>query len=765
MLLTGLMLSSPLMAFESFIVKDIRVEGIQRISKEAVLQDLSVNIGDQLTAEQSSAIIRTLFKTGFYKDVSLERDGNTLIVKVVERPSIGKLELIGIKTKEDDVSKILKDNNVAEGRIYDPNVISRVEREIIHSYLTKQRYGVRVETTVTPEDRNRVKVEMHIFEGDIATIRDIKFLGNQAFTNKQLKAQMFHKTKNILSWFDKSDHYSKEKLAADLEMLRSFYMDRGYLNFRIESTQVSLSVDKKHVYLTIGVFEGPQYFFKNISLSGDTVVDREQLQAILDKSIKSGNVFSRKAIWEVKEALEERLGEDGYSKATIRIVDDIDPEKRLVSLKFYVDANKRITVRRIDFTGNTLTEDKVLRRELEQFEGGWISTKKVKESKEAIMRSGYASSLDIETLPVLDKDDQVDLVYKIEEQRTAQLSMGLSYSGAEKLSFNLGADLKNCLGTGKDINFLFNKSKAIQTYSLGYSNPYFTDSGVGMAYNIYNQKTNLSKTSNVDNYVVDATGINMGWQFRISQYSNIKLGGGFDQSHITMYYPTAPAEAQLFFRSYNYDTVFKELFVNAGWVHNSLDSYLFPNKGLVHSVDARVSVPVAKLRLYKVEYNINWFKPVYAQYVLNMRLDLGYQNVYNGMPFPFYKNYYLGGGDSLRGFKERSLGPKSQNGQAIGGNVTILGRTQVIFPPPFFKDTKAVRTALFLDAGQVYDTTNDRSLPGMAKNPAGIRYSVGVALTWNTPLNVPVAFSFAIPLNTKSGDGIKGFAWSLGTQF
>lgn len=764
MLLAGLMSSSSLMAFESFVVKDIRVEGIQRVSKDAVLQDLTINVGEELTQAESTASIHSLFKTGFFKDVALSRDSNTLVVKVVERPSIGKLELIGVRTK-DDVTKILKDNNVVEGRVYDPAVINRVEKEIIYNYLTKQRYGVKVETTVTPEDRNRVKIEMRVYEGDIATIRDIRFVGNEAFTAKQLKKQMFHKTRNLMSWFDKSDHYSKEKLAADLEMLRSFYMDRGYLNFKIESTQVSLSLDKKYVYLTIGISEGPQYFFKNVTVSGDMVIDHQQLQAVVDQKIKSGSVFSRKLIWEVKDALEERLGVEGYSKATVRLVDEVDAEKRLVSLKFYIDANKRIMVRRIIFDGNTLTEDKVLRRELEQFEGSWISTKKIKESKENIMRNGFASNVNIETLSVLDKDDQVDLKYNIEEQRTAQLSAGISYSGADKLSFNLGADLKNFVGTGKDINFLFNHSKSIQTYSLGYSNPYFTDSGVGLAYNIYNQKTNLSRTSNIFDYALDATGFNIGWQFRLTQYSDFKIGGGYDFTVVKMNYATSPLEAQNFIKAYDYDTGFKEAFINFGWLTNDLDSFLFPTKGMVHSLDFKVSIPVAKLRLYKFDYDINWFKPVYKDYILNLRFDAGLQSVYNGMPFPFYKNYYLGGGDSVRGFEERSLGPKSSQGQPFGGNAVIQGRAQIICPPPFFKDTKAVRTALFLDAGQVYDTLNSETVAGVSRNPAGIRYSAGVALTWNTPMNIPIAFSFAWPLNSKAGDATKIFAFSLGTQF
>jgi outer membrane protein insertion porin family len=611
-----------------------------------------------------------------------------------------------------------------------------------------------------------VAVEMRIYEGDVATIKEIRFVGNHAFTEKQLRAQMFHKTKNLFSWFDKSDHYSKEKLNADLEMLKSFYMDRGYLNFKIESTQVSLSVDKKFVYFTISISEGQQYFFKNISLGGDMVVDRAQLQTIIDEKIKPGAVFSRKAIWETKEALEERLGQDGYSKADVRLVDDIDQNKRLVNMKFYIDAHKRITVRRIIFTGNTLTQDKVLRRELEQFEGSWISTTKVKEGKEAIMRSGYASNVDIETVPVLDKDDQVDLVHKVEEQRTAQVSAGVSYSGADRLSFNLGADLKNFVGTGKDLNFMFNHGKAVQTYSLGYSNPYFTDSGVGFAYNIYRQKTRLSRTSNVFDFALDSTGISAAWQFRISKYNYFKLGGGYDHTILKMIYNTAPIEAKKFVNAYDGRMSFKEAFVNFGWGHNSLDTYMFPTRGLTNNLDFKVSVPVANLRLYKIDYDISWFKPIYKPFVLNLKLDMGYSDSFNNKPFPFYKHYYLGGGDSVRGYEERSLGPKSSDGRPFGGNAMIMGRAQIIFPPPFFQDAKNVRTSLFLDGGQVYDTHNKKDARGNERNPTGIRYSAGLGLSFNVPaLNIPVAVSIAWPLNLKYGDTKRRFTFSMGTQF
>lgn len=771
----GLMSSTSLMAFEAFIVKKITIEGNLRVSNDAVLTDLPIAVGDQVTNSKVKTAIHDLFKTGFYQDVTIERDGDTLIVKLVERPSIGSLEITGIKNKE-DIEKILKANNIAVGRVYDPNVISKMEKEITHDYLTKQRYGVKVDTTVTPEERNRVALVVDVYEGTVATIKEIKFVGNHAYSASVLRRQMFHKTKNLLSWFDKSDHYSKEKLAADLEMLRSFYMDHGYINFKIESTQVSLSVDKKSVFLTINVSEGEQFYFKNITLDGDMVIDRDKMQTVVDKKLKPGAVFSLKSVLEVKETLENMLGDEGYSKADVRIVDDIDPNIRMINLKLMIDAHKRIIVRRITFTGNTLTQDKVLRRDVEQFEGSWISTAKIRESKDAIMRDGYATNIDIKTTPVLDTDDQVDLEYKLEEQRTAQVSAGISYSAAEGLGANIGADLKNFVGTGKDINFLFNHTKAMQIYNLGYSNPYFTESGIGMGYNIYNTRSRLSKTSDVFNYLTDVTGFNIGWTLRLSQFNYFKFGFGVDHIVLKMNYPVSPLEAQTFARAYNGGQPyagnegnialgFKEYYATMGWIHNNLDNYLFPTKGWSQTIEVKANIPASQLKVYKLDYDLSWFKTIVEPYVLNLRGIIGYQNVYGDKPFPFFKHYYLGGADSVRGFEERSLGPLSSQGTPFGGNVMVEGRAQLIFPPPFVPDTKTMRVALFLDGGQVYDTHNKKTLLDNDRNPTGIRYAAGLAFVWNTPLGVPVALSVAYPINKKPGDDVRVLAFSLGTQF
>lgn len=750
-------------AFESFVVKSIKIEGNQRVSEDAVLQGIDLRPGDSVSSKTSQQIIKQLYNTGFYTDVRLEKEKNTLVVVLKERPSISKLEITGLHSKK-EIEKILKDNDLAPGRFYDPNLISKVEKEITIHYLTKRRYSVKIDTKVTEVAKNKVNLEIQIFEGTVATIKEIKFVGNEVFADNILKKQMLHKTKNIFSWFTKSNHYSKEKLAADLELLRSFYLDHGYLNFQIESTQVSLSPNKEDVYLTVNLTEGEQYFFGVPVLDGELVVSREELMNIIEQEIKPGDVFSRKKVWEVKKKLEERLGEDGYSQAMVKLIDEIDEGSRRTIIKFLIDPKARIVVRKISFEGNNLTEDRVLRREIEQFEGSWISTSKVREGKESIMRHGYASKVDIETLSIDGNEDQTDILYKIEEQRNMQLSAGIAWSGADKLSYQIGADLKNFVGTGKDLSFNFNKSRINETYDLYYADPYFTESGIGMSYGIYKHRSNLGRAKDVFDYALDSYGANIGWRFRISKYNSLKFYMGYDVTHVKTDLSLAPLEVTRFANFHNNDLTFKEFTVGVGWSHNSLNAFIFPSKGFHQSVDIKASTPNSDIEWYRLDYEASWFKEIYDPFVLNLKTNIGYTDMYGSGTYPFYRHYYLGGGDTVRGFEERSLGPRNSTGQIFGGNLMVFGRAQVIFPPPLVKNVETVRMALFLDAGQVYDTNNKLDARGRARNPRGLRYSAGVAVTWYTPMNIPVSASLGWPLKKRLGDSKNVIAISLSTN-
>ena len=766
--------SGVVLASTEFTASNIRIEGLHRISKDAVLQVMPVHAGQTVTPENAAEIVRAIFKTGFFKNVVLDRDNNTLIIKLTERPTIGKFELLGIKSKE-PIEKILKETNLAEGRIYDPTALARAEQDIERYYLSKGNYSVKVNSKVTQEDRNRVAVTLSIYTGDEAKIKKINITGNVAFKEKELIKQLLHAKTSWTSWFTKDDRYAKEKHAAELELLQSYYLDRGYVNFQVDSSQVSLSTDKKDVYITINVSEGEKYYFGDISITGKLIVPKEELQKIVDKKIQKGMVFSKKSLLEVQKALEMCLGNHGYGNAQARLNVDNDDINKKMNIEFFMEPGIRITVRRINIVGNRLTQDIVLRRGIEQMEGSWISNQKIQEGKEYILREGYGGNVEVENKPVLGKNDQVDVLYKMEEQRTAQLSGGVAYSASEKLALTLGASFPNFLGTGKNVDFGFEKSKVSQAYNFGYFNPFFTDDGIGMGYNLYHRKVDISKTSQVFEYALNSFGGDINWSLPLSRYDYFVFGVGYDKSELKLDMgatSATPDEARAFVTKQG--TKFTEYNVSMGWKHRSLDQYIFPTKGSKQGIMFKTSLPNSTSKYYSVSCDTSWFYPVGDDYVVNLAGDLGYSASYKKKQyFPFFRHYYAGGADSIRGFAERSLGPLDSKGHPFGGNILIEGKASFIFPPPFISDAKNIRTALFLDGGQVYDTNykyfydsgTGNELARKARNSHGLKYSVGVSLTWFTPMGIPFIISLANPINAKKTDSKRKFAFSFGTLF
>jgi outer membrane protein insertion porin family len=750
-------------AAEQFYVRTIKVEGLKRVSKEAVLQELPNLSGKEFFAKQTSETIRALFKTGFFKDVQILHEGDVLIIKVVERPSIGSFTLTGIKSN-DKIGKILKEHDIVEGRIFDPNKLTKVEEEIERLYLMKGNYAVKVESTVTTQDESRVMVKIAVYEGDETRIKQINIVGNLAFAEKELKKQLLHQKTNFLSWFKKDDRYAKEKLAADLEILRSYYMDRGYINFQVNSTQVSITPDKKGVYVTINIIEGDKYSFAKLSVSGEFVAPQAELETIIHKIIQPGKTFSRKLTWEVKQQIEHRLGKDGFAKAEVKPNLQLNETDKTISIDFFIDPAKRVLVRRINYLGNSLTQDRVLRRGAPQMEGTWISTDQINEGKESILMHGYGMNIDVATVPVPGTDDKVDVAYKMEEQKTAQFMAGIAYSAADKFMFQLGANLKNFLGSGKDINFDFNNGKNSTSYAFGYYDPYFTVDGIGMGFNLHSTKSNLSKTSDIFDYSNNSLGGDVSWTFPVSKYNSLFLVLGYDTTKIDYKDSIAPIEVIDF--AGKEGKRHKEYAVTIGWKHYSLDTYIFPTEGMSQRVALKSTMPASDLKYYETTYEIAWFKPIIKDYIVNLSGDMDYAHKY-GKTFrtPFYRNYFTGGADSVRGYEERSLGPKDSKNNYFGGNFKVNLRAALIVPTLFNPDIKSVRTALFLDGGQVYDTQNKHKADGSSRNPKGMRYSSGVSLTWNSPLGIPMMFSLAKPLNSKKGDDTKVFAFTFGSQF
>lgn len=763
--LVGMLAFFQVDAFQSFVVQSIRVEGLHRVSKGAVLEDLPVEIGETITDSKATEAIRALYKSGFFKEVTLNRDGNALVVRVIERPTISKLTLTGIKDK-DKVKKLLRETGLAEGQLFDPTVLLRAQKELEKYYYTRGRYGVKIEPTVTEEAGSLVSVTLAIYEGDIASIKEIKIMGNTLFPEKELIKEFRTAKTNWLSWFSSDDKYNKEKLNADLETLRSYYMDRGYINFQIDSSQVSLSSDKKSIFITIHITEGDKYNFGHVGLAGQFVVPEKELRPLITP-LKTGTAFSRKALLEVKQALENRLGDEGFTFAEAQPNHEIIEGKKSVDIIFEIHPGKRMSVRRILFKGNSTTKDEVLRRELPQMEGTWISNALVKEGKEKILRRGFGSEIEIETPPVPGTSDELDIVYKIEEARLGQLGGGLGYSPTESLMFNFSVTQENFFGTGNAVDFNFDKSKASTNYALGYMDPYFTVDAVGMGVSGYFNQSNLSKTTNISNYTTDTLGGEVRWLFPFGKYEWLKVSGGYDNTRLKID-PLAPLEIQNF--TMRYGRAFREFALGLAWIYDSLNQRLFPTRGLSQSVGIKAVVPGANQQYYQLSYSIMTYHPLSESelWIVGAKANLGFGSGYGKTSrLPFYRNYYAGGINSIRGFEENTLGPKDSSGlRSFGGNTLVLGTISLIFPNPIKPDAKSIRTALFLDAGQVYDTSYRKSIVnGASRNPQGLRYAVGVSLTWNTPLGAPLSFSLAKPLNVKPGDEKKYFTFQMATQF
>ncbi|MCI0666998.1 MAG: outer membrane protein assembly factor BamA, partial [Methylococcaceae bacterium] len=518
------------MAIESFTVEDIRVEGLQRISEGTVFNYLPVQIGDTIDEKRSAEAIRALFKTGFFRDVSLSRFGNVLVVSVIERPAIAKIELKGNKDlKSEDLLKALKDIGLKEGQVFNRQILDKVEQELRRQYFSRGKYGVKVESTVTPLSRNRVAIEIGISEGSVAKIQQINIVGNQAFQEDVLLGLFELSTSNLLSFYTKDDQYSKQKLSADLERLRSYYLDRGYINFTIDSTQVSITPDKREIYITVNVKEGAVFTLDEVRLSGNLVVDPDQLIPLVQTS--PGDIFSRKLATETSKAITDRLGDDGYAFANVNMVPDINAEQRTVDLTFFVDPGKRVYVRRINIKGNTKTRDEVIRREVRQMEAAWASTAKIERSKTRLERLGYFEEVNVETPAVPGTPDQIDVDYTVEEKSAGNLSAGVGFSQTQGLIINASVTQENVLGTGKRVNFTFNNSDVTTIYRFGYLNPYFTLDGISLGYDISYIATNGFQ-ANVSRYSTDEflAGVNLG--IPLNEFDSLRLNLDFKRLKI-----------------------------------------------------------------------------------------------------------------------------------------------------------------------------------------------------------------------------------------
>lgn len=757
-----LLLISAAATAESFPIEDIRVEGLQRISAGTVFNYLPVKVGESLQRGDTGRIIRSLYKTGFFKDVTLEQDGAVLVIHVRERPAVGQIEITGNKDLgEDDLKQALKDIGLAEGRVFNRSVLDRIEQEIRRQYFSRGKYGMELESTVSPLERNRVAVKLEISEGVTARIKQINLIGNHVFDEDDLLDVFELGTSSWHSAFTKNDKYSKQKLSGDLESLRSFYLDRGYINFDIESTQVSITPDKKDIFITVVVEEGDKYTISDLKLAGDLVVPKEAFFEQIH--MRRGEVFSRSTVTGSAERISKLLGDNGYGFANVSSIPDINQETKEVAMTFFVDPGKRVYVRRVNIKGNTKTRDEVLRREMRQMESGWFSSSLVKQSRDRLKRLGYFEEVAIETPAVPGSADEVDVEVTVKEKSSGTLAAGLGYSQSDGLVFNTSVTQNNFLGTGKRVSLGFNNSSSNTLYRLAYTNPYYTIDGISQGFTLSYRKTDFDELNTLD-YItnVGQAGINFG--LPISDTGRVGLD-------ISYYYTEFKAGDSLIAQEFEniYGTEFHDFRLTATWRDDSRDSAIFPSHGGIQNFVAMVSLPFSDLQFYRLSYSHHRYIPLWRDYVFHMGADLGYGDGFGDTEIvPFFHNFFAGGPKSVRGFEQNTLGPRETanvHSDPVGGNLKLTGNLELVFPT-FLKGQfeKTTRFSAFMDFGNVWLTYGPEERDSVGFDIGELRYSAGLSASWLSPLGA-LSVSIAYPLNEKDGDRVENFQFNLGQTF
>ena len=748
----------PAYAMEAFVVRDIRVVGLQRISAGTVFNYLPIKVGDTVTEDSARDAIKALFKTGFFKDVRLDHSGNTLIVTIVERPSIDSIKIVGAKVLDKDtLKKGLKEVGLAEGRVLDSSVLDRTEQELKRQYFSRGYYAVKVKTKVTPLPRNRVAIKIDVSEGRVAKIQQINIVGNHSFPDKELLDNFKLSTPTLFSFLTKNDQYSQQQLAGDLESLRSFYQNRGFLEFNIDSTEVSITPDKQQIYITVNITEGKRFHVSGYKLAGNLILPEKELKSLID--IKPGDVFSREAVTNSSKRISDRLGDNGYAFANVNAIPKVDHKNDTVAFTFFVDPGPRVYVRRINFFGNNSTDDDVLRREMRQYEGAWFSASKIKRSRERLERLGLFDDVNIETPMVPGTSDQVDVDVTVKERLVNNFMAGIGYSDVDGILLNANVTFKNLFGTGKQLSTSIDTSSFDKHIDVSYLNPYYTIDGVSRSISVYQERINAS-AANIASYNSNTTGAGVLYGIPISENRTVSIGLAFERVALTVNTGSALV-AQNFVSAYGDDNnVVKG---TLGWSRDTLDNPIFPTKGTFERINTEAAIPGSDLEYYLVTLEAGAYQPLGKRYTLKFRGEYDFGNGYaNTQDLPFYKNFYAGGSSTVRGFSAESLGPKDLGGPnptlPIGGNRRILANAEFLFPVPgTTHESKSMRLSLLADAGMVYG-------PNDALDLGQMRYSAGIAFNWYSPVG-PLSLSFGVPLNKKPGDNTQAVQFTLGTAF
>ncbi|MGA9332650.1 MAG: outer membrane protein assembly factor BamA [Rudaea sp.] len=804
-------------AFEPFVASDIRLDGLQRISAGTVFTYLPVEKGDRITDDRVEQSIRALYKTGFFSDVKMSRQGDILVITVKERPAISKIEIKGNKDlKTDDLLKGLKEIGLSDGEPFDRLSLDRITQELTRQYYNRGKYNVTIKPAVVGLDRNRVALSIVIAEGKAAKIKQINVVGNHAFTESQIRNDFESDTTNWTSWYSKDDQYSREKLSGDLEKLNSYYLDRGYVDFSIDSTQVSISPDKRAMYLTADITEGNVYKIAQIKLSGDLVIS----QADMGKLVKlhGGEIFSRKKLERSAQAMTAVLSNIGYAFAQVTPIPTIHRDNRTVDINFFVDPGKRVYVRHIIFKGNTTTEDEVMRREMRQLEGAWYSQAAIDRSKVRLQRLGYFKSVEITTPKVPGTDDQVDVNVKVEETSSGAFTFGLGYSQVYGLVLSTSVSQNNFLGTGDRAAITLSRSDYSTNYQLSYFQPYLTPDGVGLGYNVSYSKL-YQQQANLANYQSNTGAISTYIGIPISETDTVNLQVGVNKTQILtgikvpetdangnlvldangnpIYYTayTAPQPIVDYIQAINHYT-FHEWTIQASWAHDTRNKFFNPTHGSLQQFSAELALPGSTVEYYKLIYKYEQYIPLTEALTLQGSATIGYGNSYRGADgidpdtgapikvngLPFFENFYAGGVSDVRSFRDNTLGPYvlspdvscsvasrgSYCRQPLGGNLKTVASAELIFPTPFVKDDTATRLSWYVDVGNVFNQNNPSLGNGVINNGgfafSDLRVSTGISLHWRAPVG-PIVINLGRPIRKKPGDIGETLQFNFGTTF
>ena len=760
-----------------FKVSDIRIEGLQRVSAGTVFSALPISVGDSVDQLSIRDASRSVFSTGFFTDIAIAQENEVLVVMLTERPAISEINLEGNKAiQSEQLLEALSDNGLSEGQIFRQSILDGMAQELQRQYVSQGRYGAVVISNVEELPRNRVAINIEIDEGTVAKIRHINIIGNNSFSEKELREGFEQNETGFWSWLSSNDKYSREKLTGDIEALETWYLDRGYLAFEIKNTQVSVSPDKESVYITITIDEGETFTISDVELSGELKLSESVIRSMI--LVRKGMRFSQALMTTSSELITRRLGNEGYTFAKVEGYPELNKEDNTAKVTFVLMPGMRAYVRRIEFRGNTKTQDDVLRREMRQMEGSSASNALIDLSKVRLERLGYFKGVEVETIPVAGVNDQIDVVYTVQEQPSG--SVGASIGYAQGYGMVIGANLSenNFLGTGKKVTVAVNRSTYRDSLNLSFTEPYFTVDGVSVGYSIFARETDYDQI-NVSSFSTNSKGANVNWGYPLSETDRIGFGFGYESLGIQSGYYASGVIRDFIDKNGNEFDVFN---ANLSWSRSTLNRGMFATRGTSQRLGLNLALPGSDMEYYKATYKGQYLRGLTRSLTLKLRTDLGLGESYGDTTqLPFFKNFYGGGFGSVRGFERNSLGPQDRPciiqednscsapenymPEPIGGNVQIEFGAEIIFPMPFIKDKRSVQSAFFVDVGNIFSTKCGDQLENCFKPDFGeLRYSVGIGATWLSAMG-PLTFSYAKPLNTSADDELEMFQFSLGNQF